>query len=309
MNQPTLNDLHFFIAVADHRSFRRAADNLGVAPSTLSHALRGLEKNLGVRLLNRTTRSVSLTEAGERLLARLRPALLGLDDAMTSVESFRTGGPSGTVRINAPEGAAHILMRHVVPEMRVRYPDVSVDLVTDGRLVDIVDGGFDAGIRLGETVPLDMIAVRFGPSFRFVAVAAPDYFKDKPRPVTPDDLHHHSCIRQRFPSGKIYHWDFEKQGQEIRIDVPGSLTLDRHDLMINAARRGLGIAYVPAFYTTGSIERGELVTVLDDWLPEIPGMFLYYPDHRRVPPPLRAFIDTMKSLDQELQNTHLDAVS
>ncbi len=306
MNQPSLNDMRFFIAVAEHRSFRRAADELGVAPSTLSHALRNMEKNLNVRLLHRTTRSVSLTEAGESLLDRLRPAVLNIEEAMTAVESFRTGGPSGTVRINASDGAARLLTRHVIPEMRNLYPDVSIDLVTEGRLVDIVEAGFDAGARLGETVPLDMVAVRFGPPFRFLAVAAPEYFKSRTPPNTPDDLRAHDCIRHRFPSGKIYHWDFEKHGQEISIDVPGALTLDRHDLMVDAARQGLGIAYVSEIYAARAIADGKLVTVLDDWLPEIPGLFLYYPDHRRVPPPLRAFIDVMKSLDHELQTGYLE---
>ncbi|MBC08254.1 LysR family transcriptional regulator [Thalassospira sp.] len=306
INQPTLNDMRFFIAVAEHRSFRKAADALGVAPSTLSHALRNMEGNLDIRLFHRTTRSVSLTEAGEQLLDRLRPALLNLEEAMGTVESFRTGGPSGTVRINTSDGAARLLTRHVVPEMRKRYPDVAIDLVTEGRLVDIVAGGFDAGARLGETVPLDMVAVRFGPPFRFLTVASPDYFENRPRPVTPDDLHSHDCIRHRFPSGKIYHWDFEKQGQEISIDVSGPLTLDRHDLMVDAARQGLGIAYVSEIYAARAIASGDLVTVLDDWLPEIPGLFLYYPDHRRVPPPLRAFIDVMKSLDPALRTGYLE---
>lgn len=306
ISQPTLNDMRFFIAVAEHRSFRKAADALGVAPSTLSHALRNMESNLDIRLFHRTTRSVSLTEAGEQLLDRLRPALVNLEEAMGTVDSFRTGGTSGTVRINTSDGAARLLTRHVVPEMRKRYPDVAIDLVTEGRLVDIVAGGFDAGARLGETVPLDMVAVRFGPPFRFVAVASPDYFKTRPRPVVPDDLHSHDCIRHRFPSGKIYHWDFEKQGQEISIDVSGPLTLDRHDLMVDAARQGLGIAYVSEIYAARAIASGDLVTVLDDWLPEIPGLFLYYPDHRRVPPALRAFIDVMKSLDPALRTGYLE---
>ncbi|MCC9623907.1 LysR family transcriptional regulator [Thalassospira sp. MA62] len=306
INQPTLNDMRFFIAVADHRSFRKAADEQGVAPSTLSHAMRNMENNLNVRLFHRTTRSVSLTEAGERLLARLRPALANLHDAMGAVETFRTGGPSGTVRINTSDGAARLLTCHVVPEMRKKFPDVAIDLVTEGRLVDIVAGGFDAGVRLGETVPLDMVAVRFGPPFRFVAVASPDYFQNRARPKTPDDLHHHDCICHRFPSGKLYRWEFEKQGQEITIDVTGPITLDRHDLMVDAARRGLGIAYVSEIHAASAIADGGLVTVLDDWLPEIPGFFLYYPDHRRVPPPLRAFIDVMKSVDPKLQNGYLE---
>lgn len=296
MNEkPSLGDLTALAAIAAHRSFRKAADELGLKPSTLSHMMRVLEQNLGVRLLNRTTRSVSPTEAGERLVARLQPVLRNLDAALQEIDDFR-GRPSGTLRINSSEPAARKLMEKVVPTFLARHPEMALDLVTEGRLVDIVAEGFDAGIRLGEAVPQDMIAVRFGGETRFVTVASKAYLRKRPPPRTPDDLKDHSCIRLRLPSGKLYRWEFEKHGQELEIDVPGALTLDNVGLMIEAAIDGLGIAYVPIHSAQRHLDGGRLVGVLDDWCPPIPGVFLYYPGHRLVPPGLRAFIDVLKEV-------------
>lgn len=293
MAQPTLNDLRAFTAVVTHRSFRRAADELGLSPSSLSHTLRTLERNLGVRLLNRTTRSVSPTEAGDRLLGRLRPVLRDIELALGEVDAFREI-PSGTVRINAPETAARLLLRFVVPVFRDRYPNVAVDLVTEGRLVDIVADGFDAGVRLGETVPQDMIAVHFDGGARFLAVAARAYLERAGTPLMPDDLQRHSCIRHRMPSGRLYRWEFERHGQEMVVDVPGMVTLDHIGLMMEAAIDGLGIAYVPERAAREFLRDGRLVAVLEDWCPAIPGLFLYYPGRRQVPASLRAFIETLK---------------
>jgi DNA-binding transcriptional LysR family regulator len=292
-SRPTLGDLTAFAAIVARRSFRKAADELALSPSTLSHMMRALETNLGVRLLHRTTRSVSPTEVGARLVARLQPALRDLDLALEEIDAFR-GRPSGTLRINASEIAARMLLRSVVPTFLARHPDMALDLTTDGRLVDIVAEGFDAGIRLGEAVPQDMIAVRFGGETRFLAVAAPAYLAGRAPPATPDDLKDHRCIRLRLPSGKLYRWEFEKHGQELIVDVPGVLTLDHPELMAESAERGLGIAYLPARVASPYIERGALVALLDDWCPRIPGLFLYYPGHRHVPPGLRAFIDILK---------------
>lgn len=264
-------------------------------PSSISHTLRALERDLGVRLLNRTTRSVSPTEAGERLLARLGPALRDVDLALAEVDSFR-GEPSGTVRINAAETAARLLLRYAVPVFLSRYPKMSIDLVSEGRLVDIVSEGFDAGVRLGEAVPRDMVAVHFDGRARFVAVAAPAYLQRMGAPASPDDLNHHHCIRHRMPSGKLFRWEFERHGQSINIDVPGPLTLDHIELMLEAATAGLGIAYVPERPARGHLADGRLEIVLADWCPEIPGLFLYYPGHRQVPAGLRAFIDTVKEV-------------
>ncbi|MET0879825.1 MAG: LysR family transcriptional regulator [Tardiphaga sp.] len=293
--KPTLGDLTALAAIVAHRSFRKAADELGLSPSTLSHTMRVLEQNIGVRLLNRTTRSVSPTEAGERLVSRLQPVLRDLDSALQEVDAFRSR-PSGTLRINANESAARLLMASVVPTFLARHPEMALDLVTEGRLIDIVADGFDAGIRLGEALPQDMIAVRFGGEARFVAVASPAYLKGRTLPQTPDDLKQHACIRFRMPSGKLYRWEFEKHGQEMAIDVPGALTLDHVELMIEAAVGGLGIAYAAERSARPWLERGQLVSVLDDWCPAIPGLFLYYPGHRHVPPGLRAFIDVLKEV-------------
>jgi DNA-binding transcriptional LysR family regulator len=295
MPRPTLNDLAAFAAVAEHRSFRKAADSLGVSRSALSHTLLGLEKNLGVRLLNRTTRSVAPTDAGAQLLARLDPVLRDLDAALDMLAEAR--GPSGLLRINTNRAAARLLLRDVVPTYLARYPDVEFDLVTEGRLVDIVEQGFDAGVRLAEAVPRDMIAVRLTDDARFLAVASPAYLAAHAPLRIPDDLLQHQCIRQRLPSGKRYRWEFAKRDQEITIDPPGHLTLDDNDLMVQAAADGLGIAFVPESYARPLLDSGNLVTVLEDWCPRIPGLTLYYPGHRYAPSALRAFIDLVKEME------------
>jgi DNA-binding transcriptional LysR family regulator len=244
MARPTLSDLTAFVAISAHRSFRKAAEELGLSSSTLSHMMKSLERRMGIRLLHRTTRSVSPTEPGEHLLARLGPLLRDLDLALEAVNNFRHR-PSGTLRINAPETAARVLLKSAIPTFLARYPDMSLDLVTEGRLIDVVASGFDAGVRLAEAVPQDMIAVRFGGEVRFVTVASPVYLASRTPPKTRDDLKHHACIRLRMPSGKLYRWEFEKHGQELSVDVPGALTLDHTELMTEAASQGLGTAYVP----------------------------------------------------------------
>jgi DNA-binding transcriptional LysR family regulator len=294
--KPTLNELAAFAAIAEHRSFRKAADAIGVSRSALSHALLGLEQNVGVRLLNRTTRSVALTEAGAHLLAGIRPVLQDLETALDTLAKAR-GTPAGALRINANKSAARRLLRDVVPPFLARYPNVELDLVSDGRLVDIVATGFDAGVRLAEDVPQDMIAVRFGCDVRFVTVASPAYLADRTIPAAPDDLRRHQCIRHRLPSGKRYRWEFGKRGEEMIVDVPGTLTLDDNDLMVQAAADGLGIAYVPEAFAKIGLESGTLVLVLADWCPRIPGLSLYYPGNRHVPSALRAFIDVLKEVN------------
>uniref|UniRef100_E1TEL6 Transcriptional regulator, LysR family n=1 Tax=Burkholderia sp. (strain CCGE1003) TaxID=640512 RepID=E1TEL6_BURSG len=294
MSKPTLDDLRAFMAVAEHRSFRRAADLLGVTRSTLSHAMRGLEDNLSTRLLHRTTRSVSLTEAGESLLRRIGPLVGDLDTALEEVAGAQ-GNPRGTLRINGSEGAIRLLLQTVVPEFLARYPGIELDLVAEGRLVDIVEQGFDAGVRLGEAVPRDMVAIRLGPDMRFLAVASPGYLVSHPAPTMPDALLQHQCIRQRLPSGKRYRWEFLKRGQDMAIDVPGALTLDNTQLIVEAAIDGLGIAYVPEPYARAALSDGRLVAVLEDWCPLIPGLFLYFLGTRHMPTSLRAFIDMVRA--------------
>jgi DNA-binding transcriptional LysR family regulator len=301
MNQkPTLSDLTAYMAIISHRSFRKAADELGLSPSTLSHMIRGLETRMGVRLLNRTTRSVSPTEAGERLITRLGPALRQLDAALEAVDDFR-GGPSGTLRINTSNIVARRLLENAVPTFLARYPDMALDLVCDGRLIDIVADGFDAGIRLRETVPQDMIAVAFGGPARFLAVASPTYIAARGTLSTPHDLVQHACIRLRMPSGKLYRWEFERHGEEVVIDVSGPLTLDDTQLMVQAAAAGLGIAYVPEHVAADHLANGRLVAVLSDWCPPIDGLCLYYPGHRHVPAGLRAFIAVLKEVDDKTE--------
>ncbi|NKL34620.1 LysR family transcriptional regulator [Rhizobium leguminosarum bv. viciae] len=295
--KPTLADLRALSAIVTHRSFRKAAEELALSPSTLSHMMRSLEANMGVRLLNRTTRSVAATEAGERLVTRLTPLFRDFDLALEEVNEFR-GHPSGTLRINTSEIAARVLLDAAVPTFLTRYPDMSLDLVTDNRLVDVVADGFDAGIRLREAVPLDMIAVEFGGDTRFVAVASPAYLAAHPAPQTPDELKTQACIRFRLPSGKLFRWEFEKHGHELVVDVPGVLTLDHVELMAQAAAKGLGIAYVSDRTARPFLESGALVTVLDDWCPAIPGLCLYYPGHRHVPQGLRAFITVLTEVER-----------
>jgi DNA-binding transcriptional LysR family regulator len=293
MNKPALGDLEAFMAIVAHRSFRRAADELGLAPSTLSHMMRTMEKRMGVRLLHRTTRSVAPTEAGVRLAARLGPALQDVDAALEAVDAFR-GGPRGSLRINSNISASRLLLKRIVPTFLGRYPAMTVDLVSEGRLIDIVAEGFDAGVRLREAVPQDMVAVQFGGKAQFVAVASPAYVERHGRPEVPDDLARHTCVRFRLPSGKLYRWEFEKNGQEIAVEVPGSLILDNIDLMAEVAAAGLGIAYVPRLAAEAFLKNGRLLAVLEDWCPEIDGLCLYYPGHRHVPAGLQAFIDVMR---------------
>jgi DNA-binding transcriptional LysR family regulator len=257
--------------------------------------MKALEAHMGVRLLHRTTRSVSATEAGERLLARLQPVFRDLDVALDEINTFRAR-PSGTLRINANEPAARLLLAEVVPAFLSRHAEMSLDLVAEGKLVDIVEEGFDAGVRLGESVPRDMVAVPFGGEARFLAVASPDYLANHPAPRTPDDLKNHVCIRLRLPSGKLYRWEFERHGQELAIDVAGPLMLDHVGLMAESAARGMGIAYVPQQEAQRFLDAGKLVVVLEDWSPPIPGLFLYYPGHRHVPAGLRAFIEVLREL-------------
>ena len=293
MGKPTLADLRAFMAVAQHRSFRQAADQLGVTRSALSHTVRSLEDGLGARLLQRTTRSVSLTEAGERLLGRLDSLMSGLDQALQEVTGEH-GKLSGTLRINGSEAAIRHLLQTVVPAFLTRHPGMELELVAEGRLVDIVDQGFDAGVRLGEAVPKDMVAIQLGPDLRFLAVASPAYLASHPAPKVPDGLVHHRCIRQRLPSGKRYRWEFQRRGQEVAVDVPGALTLDNCQLMAEAAIDGLGIAFLPEPYVSTPLDDGRLVTVLEDWCPRIPGLFLYFPRGRHMSASLRAFINMVR---------------
>jgi len=293
----TLTELTAFTTIVRHGSFRAAADELAMSPSTLSHMMRGLEERLAVRLFNRTTRSVAPTQAGTRLFRSLMPVLSELDAALADVDTF-SSRPSGNLRINASESATQMMMQEIVPTFVERYPDVHLDLVTEGKLVDIVADGFDAGVRLAEAVPQDMIAVPFGTEGQFLVVASPAYLETFGVPRTPDDLHNHRRVRFRLPSGKMYRWEFERHEHSLKIDVPGPVTIDHMGLMVRAAIQGVGIAYVSADIAREALAKGELVAVLTDWTPPFAGQCLYYPSHRLVPPGLRAFVDIIKEVQR-----------
>lgn len=293
MQRAGLIGLNAVVAVAAHRNFRKAAAELGMSPSALSHAVSTLERRMGVRLFNRTTRSVALSEAGEQFLARIGPALGQITEAMDGVNEFRDT-PAGTIRLNTSEGAARVILAPIVLEFLQRYPDMRVDLVTEGRLVDIVAEGFDAGIRSAESVPLDMIALACSPPIRFVVVGAPSYFKGRRKPATPDDLRNHRCIRSRLPGGALYRWEFQRGDEKIAIDPMGPLTLDNHNLMVAAAVHGAGLAWTSEWAVAEQLAAGTLVQVLERWSPQLPGLCLYYPSHRHIPAGMKAFLEVVR---------------
>lgn len=286
-------DLTPFLAVARHKSFRRAADELGYTPSALSQALRTLEERLDLRLVNRTTRSVALTEAGERLYARVAPAFRDIDDALVDLDAFR-GRPFGTLRINTARTAAELVLLPLVTRFLAAHPGVKVEVGIDDALVDMVAEGFDAGVRFGETVAQDMIAVPLGPKQRTAIVAAPAVFETHARPTTPQELKDLPCVRFRFPSGRAYAWEFERDGQAVSVEVDGPLTLGDQGLAVQAALDGAGLAFAFESQVADLIADGRLVRVLEDWCPEYGGFYLYYPSRRQLPAPLRAFVDFVR---------------
>ena len=293
MHRASLAELNAVIAVARRGAFRAAALELGMSSSALSHAVAGLEARLGVRLFNRTTRSVSLSEAGEQFVAQVAPAVSEIREAMEAVNRHRDT-PAGTLRINTSVGAARMILTPLVLEYLRLYPDMRVDLVTEGRLIDIVVEGYDAGIRIAEAVPRDMIAVPIGGPVRSIVVGSPAYFAGRSRPQAPGELLQHECIRARMASGRIYRWEFERRGETLEVDVPGALTLDETTLMHEAVLAGVGLGYLSEWTVAVDVAAGRLVQVLDDWTPAYPGLCLYYPGRRNVPAGLRAFIDLIR---------------
>ena len=289
-----LNELTAFAAVARLRSFRKAALERGVSASALSHALRTLEERLGVRLLNRTTRSVTPTEAGQRLLARLAPAMREIDDALLDLSTLQDV-PAGKLRLNVPRPAARLLLAPMLSCFVARYPRVQVELVTDDGMIDIVRDGFDAGIRFGEQVAADMIAVPVGAPQPFLVVASPAYLAAHGAPATPHALLEHACIGRRFPSGRQYAWEFGQEGEAVSIAVSGPLVFDDDELMLRAARDGAGLAYVYEADARVDIAAGRLVNVLERCLPPPSRYFLYYPSRRQMPAVLRAFVDMLRA--------------
>ena len=295
MERNHLNDLMAFATVARECSFTRAAAILAMSPSALSHAMRGLEERLGVRLLARTTRSVSPTEAGERLLRSLNPALAEIEDGLQAMAEWRDN-PSGTVRITTFAYAARIVLLPKLPGFLLANPDVRVEVNIDDGLTDIVAAGFDAGIRLGETVDKDMIAVKIGPDLRTVVVGTPSYFERYPPPLTPYDLDRHACIGYRLKtSGGLLPWEFQRGDKEIKIRTRGPLVANDGDLPAAAVRAGAGLGYIMEHDVAEDIASGKLIQVLADWCPKFPGFHLYHPSRRQSPPALRALIAALKT--------------
>jgi DNA-binding transcriptional LysR family regulator len=290
MKNPSTADLSIFLSIAQHLNFSRAAVDLGLTPSALSHSLRALENRLGVRLFNRTTRSVALTEAGERLYARLKPAFRDIEDALEDLNHFRDK-PSGNLRITSGRQACELVLLPIASEFLQAYPDIRLEVVESDALLDIVAAGFDAGVRFGNRLEADMVSLPIGPNLRSVVVGSPAFFQRHPAPQKPEDLHALPCIRHRFPSGSMYRWEFERGGIEQEIEINGPLTLGDVSLMVGPALQGLGLAYVFEDMVSEHLAAGRLVQVLADWCPYYPGLHLYYPSRRHVPAPLKAFID------------------
>ncbi len=295
MDRETWSDLAVFAAVVEAGGFSRAAPGLAVSPSALSHRIKAMEARLGVRLLNRTTRSVAPTEAGERLLARLRPAIADIDAAVSALDIDR-GRPSGRVRITAHRSAAFQLVLPRLKRFAFDYPDIVVELVIDDGLVDIVAAGFDAGIRRLPSLEQDMVSVRLDEGVRLSMVASPDYFAICGRPETPQDLASHNCLNYRYPSARsIHRWTFERAGQTLTLDAPGGFVTNDIDMLLAGALDGLGVACVIDSQAARYIASGALVSVLEDWRPTLPPNHLYYAGRRNVPAALRVFIDAMKA--------------
>jgi DNA-binding transcriptional LysR family regulator len=289
-----LNDVVAFLAVAREKSFTRAAAQLGVSQSALSHAISGLEARLGVRVLARTTRSVAPTEAGERLLRAIGPRLEEIDAELTGLSELRDK-PAGTLRITAGEHSAEAILWPALSKLLPRYPDIKVELVIDYGLTDIVAERYDAGVRLGEQVAKDMIAVRIGPDFRMAVVGAPAYLADRPMPKLPQDLTAHQCINLRLPTyGGIYAWEFEKRGRAVKVRVEGQLVFNNIALRVNAALAGLGLAYLPEDQVQAHLAEGRLVRVLADWCPAFSGYHLYYPSRRQTAPAFTVLVDALR---------------
>lgn len=294
MARANLNDLQSFLAVARAQSFTRAAAQLGVSQSALSHTIRQLETRLGVQLLTRTTRSVSPTEAGERLLETLGPRFDEIESELEAISALRDK-PAGTVRLTVGDHAYRTIVRPKIMALLRDYPDIKVEIVLDNALTDIFEDRYSAGIRLGEDVDKDMIAVRVGPDIRFAVIGAPSYFEQRKAPASPQELVNHSCINIRLPTyGGVWAWEFEKDGRELRVHVDGQLTFNSIYDVRDAAVDGLGLAFVPEDIAETRIKQGRLVRVLQPWCASWPGYHLYYPSRRQLSPAFKLFVDALR---------------
>lgn len=295
MQREDMKDLLWFLSVANERSFTKAAARLGTSQSTLSHTIKQLETRLGVRLLTRTTRSVALTDAGERLFRSLAPRFAEIEADLASLAAFRDK-PAGTVRITLSD---HALQTTVWPKLKPvlrDYPDVKVELHSDNTMRNIVEERFDAGVRLGESIDKDMIAVRIGPDWRLVAVASPEYVKRRGRPATPQELVNHLCINLRQTTiGGLYAWEFAKGGRDLRVRVDGQLTFNSTLPMVEAALSGYGIAYIPETIVSSHVAKGRLTVLLDEWSPRFSGYHLYYPSRRQISPAFAVVIEALRA--------------
>lgn len=294
MKREDLNDMLWFLAVAEERSFTKAAAKLGTSQSTISHTIKKLEARMGLRLLTRTTRSVSPTEAGERLIRSLAPRIEELETEIDQLMEIRDK-PSGTVRITLSDYAQESVVWPKLRSVLREYPDIKLELNSDNGLRNIVEERFDAGVRLGESVDKDMIAVRIGPDWRLVAVASPEYLATRSTPKTPQELVSHDCINHRQArAGGLYAWEFEKDGREVRVRVDGQLTFNTSYAMIDAAVAGYGIAYVPETLVERECATGRLIQILDDWSPLFPGYYLFYPSRRQNSPAFKVIVDALR---------------
>jgi DNA-binding transcriptional LysR family regulator len=294
MHRGNLNDLLAFVAVGQERSFTKAAAKLGVSQSALSYTIRGLEERLGLRLLTRTTRSVAPTEAGERLLRIVGPRFEEIKAELEALSELREK-PAGTVRITATDYAADTILWPKLTNFLRQYPDIKVEIIIDYGLIDIVAQRFDAGVRSGEQVAKDMIAVRIGPDMRFAVVGAPSYFSTRSEPQRPQELTGHNCINLRLPThGGLYAWEFEKDGRELRVHVEGQLVFNGSFQMLNAALAGFGLAYVPEDVAQPHLAKGRLKRVLEDWCPPNSGYHLYYPSRRQSSTAFALVVDALR---------------
>jgi DNA-binding transcriptional LysR family regulator len=294
MARGNINDLLAFLAVARERSFTRAAAKLSVSQSALSHTIKGLEAKLGLRLLTRTTRSVAPTEAGERLLNRIGPHFDEIESELATLGELRDK-PAGSIRITSAEHAAETILWPAMAALLPDYPDIAVEITIDNGLTDIVAERYDAGVRLGEQVAKDMIAVRIGPDIRWAVVGTPAYFAAHKAPRTPQDLTRHRCINMRLPTyGGLYGWEFAKNGREVKVRVEGQLVVNSTALRLKAVLAGVGLAFLPEDQVEPHIAAGRLVRVLGDWCPPSPGYHLYYPSRRHQPPAFALLVDTLR---------------
>jgi DNA-binding transcriptional LysR family regulator len=290
-----LADFAAFLAIAKHRSFRRASPELGISASALSHAMRGLESRTGVRLLNRTNRSVTLTAAGEELRAGLTRPFEAIGEAVEALNRFRDT-PSGRIRLNVPSDAASLLLGPVLPMFMDKYPDVQIDLAVSNQLIDVIDSGFDAGIRYGGTVPQDMVAQRLSADIGWVVAGAPAYLDRFGTPQHPDDLQRHRCLRFRLGDDRVYRWEFERHEEKMEIDVPGSITLDDSRSIVTLLVGGAGLMYGPEPLLSPLVKAGAARLVLEDWSSPGPGFHIYYSSQRQVPTGLRLLIDLIREI-------------